>query len=70
MTRLLTPETDYGQYRCGESNRNAKLTEDKVRLIRMLLAKGNRQKTIAEINGVSQKTISSINIGRTWRWVI
>ena len=68
MTKQLTPESDYGQYRCGEKNRNAKLTEEKVRLIRMLLSKGNTQRIIAETFGVSSDTISKINIGKTWRW--
>ena len=66
----MTPETDYGQYRCGESNRNAKLTEDKVRLIRLLLSDGLTQRQVGEMYGVSRHTIYCINIGRTWRWVI
>ena len=68
MTKQLTPESDYGQYRCGEKNRNAKLTEVKVRLIKMLLSKGNIQRIIAKAFGVSSDTISKINTGKTWRW--
>jgi len=69
MTRQLTPESDYGQYRCGEKNRNAKLTEEKVRLIRMLLSKGNIQRIIAETLGVSQNTISRIGKRTLWKWL-
>ncbi|MFH1623586.1 MAG: hypothetical protein ABID54_00330 [Pseudomonadota bacterium] len=69
MTRRLTPETDYGTYRCGDRNRNAKLTEDEVRLIRTLLRFGNLQRTIAEVFGVSQNTVSRIGNGTSWKWL-
>ena len=69
MTKQLTPGTDYGIFRCGERNMNSKLTVKKVQLIRMLLMKGNLQKSIGEIFGVRQDTISKIKRRITWRWV-
>ena len=69
MTKQLIPETDYGIFRCGERNMNSKLTVEKVQLIRMLLMKGNLQKSIGEIFDVSQDTISKIKRRITWRWV-
>ena len=68
MTKQLTPESDYGQYRCGEKNRNAKLTEEEATLIKLLLQLGFFQRIIAKVFGVSSDTISKINIGKTWRW--
>jgi len=69
MTKKLTPATDHDPYRCGEKNRNAKLTEEEVRAIRMSLRLGNTQQIISEVFRVSQPTISDINIGRTWGWL-
>ena len=69
MTRQLTPETDYGIFRCGEENRNAKLIEEDVQTIRRLLEIGYMQKEVAEVFKVSQDTISKINTGKTWRWM-
>jgi hypothetical protein len=69
MAKLLTPETAHKQYQCGKKNRNVKLTEEKVRLIKMLLKKGNTQRSIAEVFKVSEAAINMINTGRTWRWV-
>jgi len=69
MTKQLTPGTDYGIFRCGERNMNSKLTVEKVRLIRMMLIRGNIQKSIGEIFSVSQNTISRIKRRITWRWV-
>ena len=69
MTKQLTPETDYGIFKCGKNNINAKLSIPKVRLIRNLLKYGNTQKAIGNVFGVSQDTISKINAGRTWRWI-
>lgn len=46
-----------------------KLTDDDVRDIRALLAKGSKQRDIAKIYGVSQGTIGSIKTGRSWTHV-
>jgi hypothetical protein len=69
MTKRLIPETDYGIFRCGSRNRNAKLTTAKVKAIKVLLKERNSQKSIAKFFGVHPNTISKINTGRTWRWV-
>jgi len=69
MTKQLTPETDYGQRRCGEKNRNAKLTEEDARLTKILLELGYFQGIIADVFGVSRNAISMINTGKTWRWM-
>ena len=69
MTKQLTPETDYGQFRCGEKNRNAKLTEIKVMMVKRLLAFGYTQRVIAGEFEVSKQTISNINTKKTWRWL-
>ena len=56
----------------GEKNNFAKLTEDKVRLIKRFLAlpKGRfTQATIGKLFGVTRQAISSINTGNRWTHV-
>ena len=50
----------------GSANGRSKLTEDKVREIRILLAGGETQVAIAKRYGVSQVQISCIKLGKTW----
>lgn len=51
----------------GEANTQSKLTWIKVDEIRLLLADGLSQQAIADRYGVSQHTVSSIKLGKTWR---
>ena len=70
MTRKLTPETDRKPFLCGEKNQSAKLTREDVVSIRAMLASGVfTQAAIAKHHKVSQKTISSIKLGKTWVWL-
>ena len=52
---------------CGERNPHAKLTADKVREIRALLASGVRLAAIAARFEVSKMTVSDIRRNQTWR---
>lgn len=54
----------------GSRQNNALLTEAAVSVIRARLARGEQQKVIAADFGVSEATICSINIGRSWRHVV
>ena len=51
----------------GERSGNARLTEDKVRKIRLLRAEGRSQEWMAGEMGVSQSSISRVLVGQTWR---
>ncbi len=52
----------------GERNRRAKLSENDVVQIRLLLQEGElRHKDIAGMFGVSRGAITAINRGETWR---
>lgn len=53
----------------GENNPRAKLTDDRVREIRRLIADGLTNVTIAPLFGVSHATISLIRLGRFWKHV-
>ena len=55
--------------RNGELNGRAKLTEDDVREIRVLLGTGIIQKEIAERFGISQITISRIKRKQAWSYL-
>lgn len=50
----------------GECNGRARLTADKVREIRVRLARGERKVDIAPDYGVRPSAISSVATGRTW----
>lgn len=51
----------------GETNGNAKLSDEDVRDIRRRIAAGDMQARIAKEHGVSPSTIANIRTGRTWR---
>jgi DNA-directed RNA polymerase specialized sigma subunit len=53
----------------GINHGNAKLTDEKVRLIRIRLKNGEEQRPIAKYFGVSQITISQISRGNIWKHV-
>ncbi len=54
----------------GEAHSNAKLSEDTVREIRTVYAKGGvRMKDLASQYGVSFGAIQAIIAGRTWKGV-
>lgn len=53
----------------GVENGNARLTEEKVRQVRILLARGDTQRCVAEVVGVTQHSISLIACGKTWNHV-
>lgn len=54
------------QHARGSRSGKAKLTEQDVQIIRVLLRIGCEQKEIAERYGVAANTISNIVTGRTW----
>ena len=51
----------------GETNGSCRLTADQVNDIRLYLAQGVKQRTLASYFGVHQTTICDINIGRRRR---
>jgi hypothetical protein len=53
----------------GSANRNAKLTDDAVRDIRLRLDAGNTATTLAREYGVSDVSIGNIRRRRTWKQV-
>jgi hypothetical protein len=50
----------------GERHGNARLTDNRVRAIRLLLGDGVRPTAIARCLGVSIQTITRIRDGRAW----
>jgi len=52
----------------GSEHRSAKLTEDDVIGIRLLLRYGVKQKIIAGRYNVTPQSISAINTGKKWGW--
>ena len=56
-------------YRCGERNPAAKLTESQVVEIKRLLARGAGYRFLAERYGVHRVTIGAIARGELWRHV-
>jgi hypothetical protein len=54
----------------GEKNRNAKLTEQKVREIRKLHAEGRSMRGLAREHGVTKRAIQQILLGITWKHVV
>lgn len=54
---------------CGSASGMSKLTEDDVREIRRLLRQGLSQAAVGERYGVTQATISSIYLRKTWQHV-
>lgn len=53
----------------GEQHASAKLTIDKVRVIKRRLAEGQSMNKLAHEFGISQTTISNIKHGRYWAFV-
>lgn len=54
----------------GSKHHKAKLTEDKVRLIKPRLAAGECHRALAKEFDVSVETMQSIKHGRNWGWLI
>lgn len=54
----------------GSGNNNAKLNENKVRNIKLLINKGISNKEISSLFKVTQSCIKSIKNGRTWKHVV
>lgn len=55
--------------RLGSNHVNAKLTEDDVREIRRLVARGSLHREVAEVFGVSKAAVGAIVSGRNWSHV-
>ncbi len=53
----------------GEHNGNAKLTEDAVRQIKVMIRDGKRNQDIAPLFGVTHQMISKIRNGHFWQHV-
>lgn len=51
----------------GEKNRHAKLTDDNVRAIRILISHGMRTSQLAECFELSRHAITKIKTGRSWK---
>lgn len=68
-THIERPAVLYTARQKGTAVALSKLTDDDVREIRRLLRLGNSQATVGSQFGVSQHTISSIHLGKTWRHV-
>jgi DNA-directed RNA polymerase specialized sigma24 family protein len=54
----------------GERHYGAKLTKDKVRAIREMVAGGWSHRTVAERFGVARSTVSNIMNGHRWRLTV
>lgn len=52
----------------GEKHGNAKLTDNDVRNIKLLVAEGNTQRKIAELFSIHPSTVSRIINRRRWGW--
>ena len=57
------------QFARGEANGLARLTEEKVRLARNMLAEGASTRRVAKALGVSAGAIQGVREGRTWKHV-
>ena len=53
----------------GENNHNAKLTDEKVVRIRLLLSEGLSHRRIASLFGVNHSQITAIATGKAWKHV-
>ena len=56
-----------GRIPLGEAKPNAKLTHEQVAHIREMAARGMAQRRIAEMVGISFKTINSVVLRKSWR---
>jgi len=64
-------EKGRGVYSHGESHKNAKLTDEKVREIRKMYREGRKTyKRIGEMYGVSDHAIEEVVTRRTWKHVV
>lgn len=52
--------------RIGEQHGKARLSDDRVRSIRRLIARGVKQRDIAASLGVSESAVSRVKLGHTW----
>ena len=59
----------HGRSSRGVKNPNAKLTEEKVRTIRILSGQGKTQKEIASILGVDSSNVCRVLTGYIWGWL-
>ncbi len=53
----------------GERNGQAKVTEADVIEIKRLLEQGYLQRTVGDLFGLDQSTVSNINTGKRWRYL-
>jgi predicted GIY-YIG superfamily endonuclease len=68
-----TVEKQRGQIRpkvWGEKNTNSKLTDNKVKEIKILISQGITLTEIGERFGIGQPAISRIKLGKTWKHVV
>lgn len=61
---------DRNRYKHGEQHHNAKLTKDKVLIIRNMINDGMTDRQIAECLDVASCTVRDIRHGKTWRHVV
>jgi hypothetical protein len=66
----MADRTRNGKTSRGERARFAKLTEEKVRLIRARLAQGETQTALGREFGVSQASVSSLYLRKSWTHVL
>jgi hypothetical protein len=58
-----------GRLRKGESCHNAKLTGDRVREIRSLLASGMKQIDVSRQTGISYDCVKRVKLGKSWNHI-
>lgn len=59
----------HGRDNSGEKQGRSKLKSSDISLILELRNQGIHQKVVAEMLGVGRKTISHIELGKTWQWL-
>lgn len=65
----ILPRSEHARMHSIETLNGAKLTKDDVRRIRIIIKKGVRINTIAQVYGVDRKAISCIKHKHTWAWL-
>jgi DNA-binding CsgD family transcriptional regulator len=70
ITTAVQARLSYKKSPRGAANNRTKLSEEKVREIKKLLASGSyTHKQIAQIMGTRRSTVTGINQGRSWQWL-
>lgn len=68
-THAAASDPHFGEWARGESNPNARMTQDRVRAMRQARARGATLPDLVRAFGVSKSTAHAIVTGATWRHV-